>query len=278
MHRQIAPGVIVVDTKVADGKAGVIAGERVALAVDAGIDDDEGTAVLDAARSLGRTEVALAYTHGHADHVLGGTAFAGRPIYARVEVAGHMRSQLQTWANRSGEPAEALGARLGWPTRTFERETEVEIGGRSVLLLDAPGHAPGAVCVFDRQSGVLFGGDTIVTAIPPAFSDGDSLTLERTLRRIADLEIRILVPGHGAEMAGTSVIREAILWSADYLAACREHVARNASRPVEEIVARAPYAAYVGDRLPRDRFRMQWRHEQTVRRMCLEAGLVTRHV
>ena len=189
-----------------------------ALAVDAGIDDAEGAAVLAAAAALGRDEIALVYTHGHIDHALGGTAFSGRTIHARREVGDYMRSQLAAWAERGGETSEQLAARLGWPTDRFEHETVLDLGGRCVRLIDSPGHAAGAICVFDPEAGVLFGGDTIVTAIPPAFSDGDGAMLERTLRYLATLDAEILIPGHGDVVSGRAAVREAIEWSADYLA------------------------------------------------------------
>lgn len=185
MHATVAPGVAVVDTQIAAGKAGVIAGERVALAVDAGIDDTEGAAVLAAAQAFGSDEVALVYTHGHIDHALGGTAFAGRRIYAHAEVGWYMRTQLEAWAARTGETTASLDARLGWPTATITGAATLDLGGRRVCFVAAPGHAPGAICIFDPEARVLFGGDTVVTAIPPAFSDGDSGVLEDTLRRLA---------------------------------------------------------------------------------------------
>ena len=78
----VAPGVLIVETSVADGKVGVIAGDRIALAIDAGIDDAEGQSVLAAATSLSRPSIMLAYTHGHVDHALGGTVFVGHEILA----------------------------------------------------------------------------------------------------------------------------------------------------------------------------------------------------
>ncbi len=284
--QQIAPGVLIVETRVAAGKAGVIAGDAVALAVDAGIDDAEGASVRSAAESLGRPSLKLVLTHGHTDHALGSTAFRGCDIIGRPGIVRQMADQLEAWAERSGETAAGLSLRLGWPTIVIDGEATLDLGGRQVRLLDTPGHAPDALCVWDAEQGVLFGGDTIVTAIPPAFSDGDSATLERTLRDLAQLGATTLVPGHGSVVTGSTEIREAILWSADYLAACREHVLSNLGQPVDELVASATYETFIGARLPRDRFRMEWRHEQTIRRIHQESGApqrvgrspATRHV
>jgi glyoxylase-like metal-dependent hydrolase (beta-lactamase superfamily II) len=267
---EVGPGVLVVETSVAEGKIGVIAGDEVALVVDAGIDEDEGRAVLDAARSTGQPEIRLVYTHGHADHALGGTVFDGIDIAARPAVTAHMRAQLEAWAARRGETPQALEARLGWPTIELAEDQRWDLGGRTVRLLETPGHAPGAICILDEEAGALFGGDTVVTAIPPAFRDGDSAVMEQTLRGLAELEARILVPGHGSVVSGAGEVRDAIVWSADYLARCREHVAARPDMTADELVASASYDELVGDHLPRDRHRMAWRHEQTIRGMSEE--------
>ena len=268
MSGAISPGVLAVETRIADGKAAVIAGSRIALAVDAGIDDDEGAAVLSAARSLQRETIKLVYTHGHADHVLGGTAFSGHDILARRGIARQMTEQLDAWAERSGEAPGSLAARLGWPTLVFDGEAAIDLGDRWVRLLDTPGHAPDALCVYDEAHGVLFGGDTVVTAILPAFSDGDGPTLERTLRTLARLDAEVLVPGHGVVVMGRDSVRTAIEWAADYLARCIAHVDAGRGSGVEELVASADYERFVGDQLPRERNRMAWRHEQTIRTLC----------
>jgi glyoxylase-like metal-dependent hydrolase (beta-lactamase superfamily II) len=270
MFTQVAPGVLVVETQVADGKIGVIAGSGIALVVDAGIDDAEGEAIRAAADSLGRRQVRLVYTHGHTDHALGGTAFRGLPISARPEVSAYMRSQLEAWAARTDETTTELDQRLGWPTVALDSDTSVDLGGRQVRLFDTPGHAPGAICVFDPDAGVLFGGDTVVTAIPPAFSDGDGVILERTLRDLAALEAEVLIPGHGDVITGRASVREAIEWSAEYLRRCHEHIEASTGLDETAVLAGAPFDEYIGHRLPRDLHRMEWRHEHTLRTMLAQ--------
>jgi glyoxylase-like metal-dependent hydrolase (beta-lactamase superfamily II) len=268
---EVAPGIVVVETSVADGKVGAIAGNRVALAVDAGIDEIEGAAVADAVRALGHVPDRVLFTHAHIDHALGGIAFRGGEVFATTGIGAHMRAQLPAWAERRGEAPAELEARIGWPTIVYGGDLDLDLGGRIVRALDTPGHAPGAVCVHVPDAGVLFGGDTVVTGILPSFTDGDSDVLEATLRRLALLDLEVLVPGHGPIVRGGDAIRESMLWIADYLARCRRHVRDRPCRAdVDEIVAGAPFEEFVGDRLPADRHRMPWRHEQTIRRMILE--------
>lgn len=110
-----------------------------------------------------------------------------------------------------------------------------------------------------------------MTGILPSFKDGDSATFEATLRRLAGLDFELVVPGHGPIVRGRGAIREEIIWSADYLSRCREHVlARYRLEDDEAIVAAAEYERFVGDHLPRDAFQMVWRHEQTIRYILAE--------
>jgi glyoxylase-like metal-dependent hydrolase (beta-lactamase superfamily II) len=186
-------------------------------------------------------------------------------VYAHRDAAAHIERQVASWAERYERSEADLSASLAWPTVRFEGELSLDLGGREVRLIPSPGHAPGATCVFAPDLGVLFGGDMVVTGIPPSFKDGDNVTFEATLRGLAELDAEILVPGHGPIVRGRSAVRDAVLWLADYLARCRDHVAaRLGAEPIEDIAAAATFEDFVGDHLPREQHRMPWRHEQTI--------------
>jgi cyclase len=266
-----ADGIVYVETSTADGKIGAVLGRRVALAIDAGINGAEGRRLAEALAELGHATDRLVYTHGHVDHVLGSEQWIGGEVYAQYEAAAHIERQVPSWAERYERPADELVASLAWPTVRFGDELDLDIGGRDVRLVPTPGHAPGAVCVFVPDRGVLFGGDMIVTGIPPSFKDGDNIAFEASLRRLADLNAATLVPGHGSIVRGQAEVRAAILWLADYLARCREHVAaRIGVVPVETIVSEARFDEFIGGYLDRDRNRMLWRHEQTILTMAAQ--------
>ncbi len=261
----VAPGIIAVETSTADGKIGAILGRRVALGVDAGIDAGEGQRLAAAVRDLGRAPDRLVYTHAHLDHVLGGESFIGGEVYAHQDAAAHIARQVPAWATRYERTETAIAESIAWPTVRFNEPLALDLGGREVVLLPTPGHAPGATCIHVPDVGVLFGGDTVVTGILPSFKDGDSGQMASTLRELASLAVETLVPGHGPVLRGRETIRDAMVWSADYLDRCRDHVSSMIGRePAEVIVAAAPFERFVGDRLPPDRHRMTWRHEQTI--------------
>lgn len=270
--QEVARNIFVVETSTADGKIGVIAGHDSALAVDAGINRDEGLKLTQAIRDAGFGPDGLVYTHGHVDHVLGSLAFSGAEIIATTAIDGHMRAQVHVFAARESMTEDALAAQLKFPTRFVSDEsiTEITVGERPVHLMPTPGHAPGALSVYIPDTKVLFGGDTIVTGIPPTFKDGHSVVLESTLRLLSSMPIEVLIPGHGPIVFGASAVQASILWAADYIARCRDLVLSEPDADMAAVMLRAPYAALIGDRLPRDRFDMSWRHEQTLARLVAE--------
>jgi cyclase len=263
---EIVPGVWAVDQSVADGKNGVVIGERAALAIDTGNSLQDGQAVVDVIRGQGWEPSRLALTHGHGDHILGGGAFRGAEVYAHRLTPDTMRRHLPPLAKRYGMPLDDLAASLAWPTVTYTHELWLDLGSKTVRLFPAPGHSPDGTCAFVVEDRVLFGADAAVTGIVPAIHDGDSRVLEQSLRRLIELDADVLVPGHGAVVRGAEAVRASLRWVADYLAAVRQCVrdALAAGASAEAAVEAATYDRLVGDWLARDRHNMPQRHRDTV--------------
>ena len=71
-------------------------------------------------------------------------------------------------------------------------------------MLHTPGHTEGSVCLFDRDAGLLFSGDTLFPGGPgnTSFEDADFDTIIRSIddRLFATLDPDTLVlPGHGTD-------------------------------------------------------------------------------
>ena len=214
----------------------------------------------------------LALTHGHGDHILGSAPLIGIDTYAHVAAPATMRRQIKEIARRTGESLADLRARLAWPNVTFDASLFMDLGDKQVSLLHTPGHSPDGVCVYVQEDRLLFGGDTVVTGIVPAIGDGDSRALEASLRRLAQLDIAILVPGHGPVVRGQ---QEATGWLqgwAEYLAHVREAVRDRLARggdPVH-IADGLGFAAFVRGRVPAERHDMLNRHRRTVDKIVRE--------
>jgi glyoxylase-like metal-dependent hydrolase (beta-lactamase superfamily II) len=190
----VAPGVWAVDQSVVEGKNGVVVGRERAVAIDTGNSEADGQAMVDALRAVGHGPDRLILTHGHGDHVRGSGPFRGGEIFAHHLSPAEMRRHLPD--------INEVGETLAWPTVLFDGELRLDLGGRTLRLFPTPGHSVDGICVYVESERVLFAGDVVVTGIVPAiFHDGREM--ERSLERLLELEIDLLVPGHGPGSATT---------------------------------------------------------------------------
>ena len=108
------------------------------------------------AQAVGERRVAMIVcTHGHNDHVNVAATLADR---FEAPVALHPDDRMLWDAEHPGrEPDVAL-----------EDGQVLEAGDVALRVLHTPGHAPGAVCLYDEANGVLFSGDTLFEGGPGA--------------------------------------------------------------------------------------------------------------
>jgi glyoxylase-like metal-dependent hydrolase (beta-lactamase superfamily II) len=163
-----------------------------------------------------------------------------------------------------------MAAELAWPTVTFSAELSLDLGGRTARFFPMPGHSPDSTCVYIVEDRVLFAGDTVATGIVPAVGDG--ALLEASLARLADLEIEVLVPGHGPVITGRARVRDWVIWQARYLAEIREWVREQLQHggSAEAIPDRAEFERFVRDRLAREAHQMERRHRDAVAQIVAE--------
>jgi glyoxylase-like metal-dependent hydrolase (beta-lactamase superfamily II) len=255
---------------VLEGKNGVVIGQRAALAIDSGNSPADGQAIVDLIRARGHRPDRLAFTHGHGDHVIGSSAFRGAEVFAHGRTPAVIRRHLPRLAETHGRPE--LAADLTWPTVTFTTELTIDLGGKTVRLVSSPGHSEDSVYAYVVEDGILFSGDTAVTIVPPAISDGDSRALEASLRRMSELGAETLVPGHGPLVHGRDAVRDALLWPADYVAGVRSHARTLIARgePPEAVVDACPYDRFVGQRFAGINPRGEKPHQLAVAKIVAE--------
>ena len=88
-------------------------------------------------------ELVVLHTHAHGDHVAGDAQFVDRP---RTVVVPADRTAAWSFLGIASDASEA---------------GRLELGGRSVRALGAPGHERSAVVYFDPWTGFLLTGDTV---------------------------------------------------------------------------------------------------------------------
>lgn len=152
------------------------------VVIDPGPDDEAHIRALLAA-SAGRPIRWILCTHTHFDHAPGAVQLqrkSGARIGAmQAPVTDH---DFSLQSDRSLAPGELL-----------------ECGPVALRAVHTPGHASNHVCFLLKANGMLFTGDHImqgstVVIWPP---DGNMRAYLDSLRRLLDLELEVLAPGHG---------------------------------------------------------------------------------
>ncbi|QKV97052.1 MBL fold metallo-hydrolase [Streptomyces sp. NA02950] len=151
------------------------------------IGDDTDVIVIDPAHDAAaiaaavgeRRLTAIICTHAHDDHINAAPALAdltGAPVLLHPD-------DLPLW--KLTHPGLA-------PDGELAHGQVIAAGGTELTVLHTPGHAPGAVCLYVPQLGVVFSGDTLFQGGPGA--TGRSYSDYRTI--IASIRNRLLVlPG-----------------------------------------------------------------------------------
>ena len=186
----------------------VMVGEERALLVDTGLGIGD---IRRTVESLTRLPLVVVNTHAHYDHIGGnhlfGAVAAHRAEKPQIE-RGVPREELTSVADPSAFLAPAppgfdptTFAITGVPvTRLLEEGDAVDLGARTLEVLHTPGHSPGSISLWERDTGILFVGDVLykgnLFACLPGSDFGDYL---ETLRRLNTLEPppRLVLPGHG---------------------------------------------------------------------------------
>jgi len=209
-----------------------IVGAGSTVVIDPAVDDED---YLDEVIERAGDIAQILVTHRHSDHV-GGAAALSERTSAPVRAFG---------ADKAGE-AEVVPVMDG---------EVVEVGGASLVALHTPGHAADHLCWWMEGAATLFAGDNVLgegTAViaPP---DGDMAEYLRSLRRLLDLHIDRIYPGHFRWLDGG---REVIQGYLDHRAERESKVLdalRTGGSTIDDIVARAytdtpkhlhPIAAY----------------------------------
>lgn len=107
----------------------------------------------------------VAHTHAHGDHIAGDAQLRQLPATTVV-----------------GLPPAAVQAFFGfkdWP----EEIVAFDLGERTIDVIAIPGHEPSSIALYDRQTGILFTGDTLY---PGRLYVRDGAAFTRSIQRLVD--------------------------------------------------------------------------------------------
>ena len=149
----------------------LIEGAERAVLVDAGTGIGDLRALVDLLTAL---PVTLLVSHGHWDHIGSAAQFADGEILVHRLEADRLREGVDNERMRrfiapefmlgpapEGVDLERLTIPGVEPTGFVADGDVIDLGGRMLEIIEAPGHSPGLLALLDRRSGALFTTDAI---------------------------------------------------------------------------------------------------------------------
>jgi glyoxylase-like metal-dependent hydrolase (beta-lactamase superfamily II) len=165
-------------------------------------------------------------THYHADHTYGAFLFPQADVVAhalcRKLLIKRGLPALKAVQAEDSDLLEDVVLRL--PDITFDSgEMGLQLAGKMVRLIHAPGHSPDLVMVYVEDDRILFASDTMMPV--PSIVDGNVEVLRASLQKVTELPIENLVQGHG-EVILRGEVKGLVQTSLTYLDTIEDRVAQ----------------------------------------------------
>lgn len=203
-----------------NGNSGFIVTQAGVVVIDSGPSYQVAQKIHAAIRKVTKQPVRYVINTGGQDHRWLGNGYfkaQGAEIIAAATAVDDMNArgamQLQGLA---GELKDKIaGTEVVLPTRTFDKELALKLGGRDIRILRfKPAHTPGDSIVWLPKEGVVFAGDIVFVdrllgVLPFSSASGWLASFEE----MAKLKPRLIIPGHG----DVSDLDKARRETADYL-------------------------------------------------------------
>ncbi len=146
----------------------------------------------------------IVVTHAHPDHIEGIQAFSGSPPLIALYV-----TELD-FLNRVSPRYGAVKGTTSFQPQLLLQEGELRVEEMLFQVVHSPGHSPGSLCLYYPEKKALFSGDVLFqqglgrTDLP----GGNGDDLKRSIRRLSELDVEHLLPGHGNILSGREVVRK----------------------------------------------------------------------
>jgi glyoxylase-like metal-dependent hydrolase (beta-lactamase superfamily II) len=142
----------------------------------------------------------LIATHAHPDH------FEAVQIFSRAGVYTAIHQEEEKFIMEVGrEFYGAFGMEMPeYKIDFYLKEGELKLGNKTFQIFHTPGHSPGSISLYWPEKKALFTGDVIFAmgVGRTDFPGGDGNLLRNSIERLADLDVELLLPGHGEIVKG----------------------------------------------------------------------------
>lgn len=175
-------------------------------------------------QKLSHLPVIVLNSHTHDDHVGDnwqfGTVYGMDTHFTRQSAMGSRED-----AQAEIGPGEVCGAlppgfdAAKYSTRPWKISKwlhdgdRIDLGGRTMEVIAAPGHTPDSICLFDRANGLLFTGDTYYPGSIWLYRpETDLAAYGRSVRKIAALQpkVKMVLGSHNVPVAPPAVLGELV--------------------------------------------------------------------
>jgi glyoxylase-like metal-dependent hydrolase (beta-lactamase superfamily II) len=202
----------------------LIIGSKRAVLFDSGLGIGR---ISDVVRKLTALPVTVLNSHTHFDHVGGNREFRDvRNLdepFSMASARGDVGEALREYAKDTlaGDrvcgslPPVATSRKYAMPTwqasAVIKDGDRLDLGGRTLDVLQTPGHTPDSMCLLDAANGLLFTGDTYYAGEVFLWApETDVPRYEASIERLAGLAsgLKLLLPAHGPPVAEPGQILE----------------------------------------------------------------------
>jgi len=148
----------------------------------------------------------IANTHLHIDHTWGNEEFKSRSN-AEIKITATQKDNYHLSVRQTSrffglEPIEFKEDSLF--------ESPIDLGNIKIEIISTPGHSPESICFYLPQIQSLICGD-LVFDHNTGRSDlpgGDGEQLKKSIEKIAELDLELLLPGHMGIISGNKKIKD----------------------------------------------------------------------
>ncbi|HEC88619.1 MAG TPA: MBL fold metallo-hydrolase [Thermoplasmata archaeon] len=146
-------------------------------------------------------------THEHFDHC-GGVKSIKETFPAKICIHKNGAEVIEKGMKWSAEFFNTVQPAVNVEMK-LEDGTQIDLGEVLLKILYTPGHSKGGICIYEEESKSLFSGDTIFANGGIGRTDfygGNRIELINSIKKISDLPVKNLYPGHGDFVEGNAEV------------------------------------------------------------------------